>query len=65
MNQLPRHNQPIIPDQRLPRGFYPFLAVLGQWEVCRARVSAVQGPGGLAVADYEAPGGHFFFYLSL
>lgn len=63
MNQLPRHNQPIIPDQSLSRGFYTLLAVLGQRQVRRAGVSAVQGPGGFAVADYEAAGGHFSFFL--
>lgn len=61
MNQLPRHDESIITNQRLPRGFHTFLAVLCKWEVGDSGVSAVQRPFSFAVADYEAPGWHFAF----
>lgn len=57
MNQLPWHNQSIIPHQRPARGANSLLAVLGQWELGRAGVFAGQRPLGLAVADDEAARG--------
>lgn len=59
MNQLPRHNQPVIAHQRLARRFYALLPVLRQREVADARVAAGAGPFCFAVADDEAAGDHF------
>jgi hypothetical protein len=59
MNQLPRHNQPVIAHQRLARRFHALLPVLRQREVADARVAAGAGPFCFAVADDEAAGGHF------
>lgn len=57
MRQLPRHDQPVVPDEGLPRRQDALLAVGRQRELRRAGMSAVQGPFGLAVADDEDAGG--------
>lgn len=53
MREVPGHNQSIVPDESLARGPDAFLAIRGKWDVRRARVSSVQGPLCLAVADDE------------
>lgn len=65
MNQFPRRNQPIIPNQCLPSRLNPFLPVRCKRQIRDARVSAIEGPFGFAVADYEASWGHFSFLLFL
>ncbi len=53
MDQLSRHDQPVVADERFTRGAHSFLAVLGQWDVRRACMFAGERPFGLAVSDDE------------
>lgn len=48
-------NQAVVPDQRLACRLDSFLAIGCQRDVGAARVSPIERPFGLAVADYETP----------
>lgn len=54
MDEILRHDQSVVADERFARGFDSLLPVRGEWEVCCAGVSSVEGPFGFAVADDEA-----------
>lgn len=53
MRQFPRHNQPVIADQRSPRGSNPLFSIFGEGQLCGSRVPAIKGPLCFAVADNE------------
>ena len=63
MNQFPRRNQPIITNECFSSCFDSFLTVRCEGKIRDACVSAVEGPFGFAMSDYEASWGHFFFFL--
>ena len=60
MGEVGGHDEPVAADEGVARGDDAPLAVSSQWYVRLAGVPAVQGPLGLAVADYEdaGRGGH-------
>jgi hypothetical protein len=48
-------DQAVVPNQRFARSLDSFLAIGGERDVAAARVSPIERPFGLAVADYETP----------
>lgn len=57
MRNLRRNNQTIVTDQCFARSSDAGFTVLREWDVGGARVSAIEGPFGFAVADDESSGG--------
>jgi len=55
MRQIPRHNQPVIPNERPPRRTNPLLSIRSQRELCRARMPAIEGPFRLAMSNHKNP----------
>ena len=57
VDELLRHNEPVVADEGAARGADALLAVGGERDVAAAGVAAVEGPFRLAVADDEAAWG--------
>lgn len=56
MSQIPRNNQPIITNQRLPRRPYSALPILREWQLRGTSMASIKRPLCFAVADYEDAG---------
>jgi hypothetical protein len=59
VGQVAGHDEAVVADECFSRGDDALLACRGQGDIRHARVSAVEGPFGFAVADDEDAGvGH-------
>ena len=57
-------DQAVISHESLSGCANPLLAIGGEWEVCAAGVTAVEGPFGFAMADDEDSGDRHGFGAS-